>query len=295
MDSFEVRAALHPSPDTAKAEGVDESQPARIPHTALCVEAREGCVHVFMPPLDDVEHAVELLAVLERAAAAAKVPFVLEGYALPEDSRYQELPYHARPRRDRGERAPGGELARAGRHDHRAVRAARKNRLGADKFMVDGRHTGTGGRQSRDTWRGAARGQPRAAAPGPAAQPHHLLAAPPLSVLPVLGHFIGPTSQAPRVDEARHESLYELEIAFDELAHLQREATAAAGDATSGSQAAAMSPWLVDRALRHLLVDITGNTHRAEFCIDKLYSPDGPTGVWGWWSCAPSRCRRTRA
>ena len=267
---FDELAAL---PDRAAAAArkraeADEVEPEKLPRSALCVEARDGNLFVFMPPIQPVEHAVDLFGVVERAAAALGRAIVIEGYLPPIDPRIARLAITPDPGVLEVNVHPAASWPELVDITTGVYAEAHATRLGTETFHLDGTHAGTGGGNHLTL-----------GGPTPADSPllrrpdllrsiitfwqHH----PSLSFL-FSGRFIGPTSQAPRVDEARHESLYELEIAFAEL---ERRTT------TTGSA----PPWLVDRLFRHLLVDVTGSTHRAELCIDKLFSPESERGRLG--------------
>lgn len=240
--------------------------------TALGVEARGGHVHVFLPPTKRLEEYTDLLYLLERAAGEVEVPIVLEGYGPPPDPRLTQLVVTPDPGVIEVNVQPSHTWSELRELTTTLYDVARRTRLTTEKFDLDGLHTGTGG-GNHITLGGH---QP---ADSPLLRRPDLLASlvrywqrhPSLSYL-FSGRFIGPTSQAPRFDEARPEAVYEMEIALAELQRMS-DFAASIGEDTR--------PWVVDRALRHLLVDLTGNTHRAEFCVDKLYSPDSSRGRLG--------------
>jgi uncharacterized protein (DUF2126 family)/transglutaminase-like putative cysteine protease len=240
------------------------------PITALVAEVRDGFLYVFLPPTDALEHFVDLIARVEAAVAAVGTAVVVEGYGPPPDGRLQSMSITPDPGVIEVNVMPAASFAEQSEQLQVLYEKARLARLSTEAFDLDGTHGGTGG-GNHITLGGIT------PADSPLLRRPDLLVSlltywqrhPALSYL-FAGRFIGTTSQAPRVDEGRAEALYELEIAFAEIARL--------ADREGGNSARV---WIADRALRHLLTDITGNTHRAEFCIDKLYSPDGPRGRLG--------------
>jgi len=269
MDPMQSRGPLpQPKFSALKDDVLDPAAAEAAPgvvRTALCIEPRGGRLHIFMPPVGTADDYVELIAAIEQTAAELDRPAVIEGYHPPHDYRIKHLKVTPDPGVIEVNTHPVSSWPELVESTTALYEEARQSRLSTEKFDLDGRHTGTGG--GNHVVLGG-----RTPADSPFLRRPDLLKSliaywnnhPSLSYL-FSGRFIGPTSQAPRVDEGRQDALYELELALSKIPPREQPC----------------APWLVDRILRNLLTDLTGNTHRAEFCIDKLFAPESATGRLG--------------
>jgi uncharacterized protein (DUF2126 family)/transglutaminase-like putative cysteine protease len=272
-DPFRPREPLRPRRALPEGRARLVEQPLPEPgreepgvvRTALCVEARGGMIHVFLPPLAIAQDWLDLVAAVEATARDAGRKIFLEGYLPPGDPRLLHFSVTPDPGVIEVNIHPAAGWGELTTRTEELYEEARQVGLATEKFMLDGRHVGTGG--GNHMVMGAA--EP---ADSPFLRRPDLLKSlvgfwhnhPALSFL-FSGMFIGPTSQHPRVDEARSDAMHELETAFAEVP----------------PPGVPTPPWMVDRIFRNLLVDMTGNTHRTEFCIDKMYDPSGPGGRRG--------------
>ncbi|MCB9229457.1 MAG: transglutaminase family protein [Deltaproteobacteria bacterium] len=232
--------------------------------TALCVEIRNGHLSVFCPPLSYAEHFLELMIAIELVAKELSYHVRIEGYQPPADRRLQSFSVTPDPGVLEVNISPVANWNDYQNSLQTIYKEAHLANLSSSRFFVDGRRVGTGGGNHIVLGAQKPEDSPFLRRPDLLQSlltfwQHH----PSLSYL-FSSEFIGPTSQSPRIDESRNDSLYELEIAFR---HLEKNKETA--------------PWLVDRLFRNLLIDSSGNTHRSEFCIDKLFSPDSATGRLG--------------
>ena len=283
LDPFAPRAALPPAQDFRRpaplGPDLHRPEPFRavaqtgplvgrpepdVVRTALCVEPRHGLIHVFCPPLTEIEDWLELVAAIEATAEETGRKVILEGYPPPEDPRLLNFSVTPDPGVIEVNVHPAANWPDHVRRTEQLYEEARQVGLAAEKFMLDGRHVGTGG--GNHVVMGAARAED-----SPFLRRPDLLKSllgfwhnhPSLSFL-FSGLFIGPTSQHPRIDEARDDATNELEIAFEQVTPFSKT-----------------PPWMTDRLFRNILADMTGNTHRTEFSIDKMYDPNGGSGRRG--------------
>lgn len=232
--------------------------------TALSIEIREQKLFIFLPPITNTEAFLDLIASIEETAEAMNMAVMIEGYEPPHDLRIERMRVTPDPGVIEVNIHPTSSWSELTGVIDTLYEEAHQSRLGTLKFMQDGKQSGTGGGNHVTIGGITPSDSPLLRNPDLLRSlitfwQHH----PSLSYL-FSGQFIGPTSQAPRVDEGRLENLYELEIAFNQIPENEE-----------------VPFWLTDRLFRHMLTDLTGNTHRSEFCIDKLYSPDSSTGRLG--------------
>src|SRR5271156_6665123 len=253
MDLFERRPMADPLPAlSSTAETALE-----LIRPSLCIQAREGRLHVFLPYASKLADYLDLVAAVEDTCQYLQKPVWLEGYAPPSDPRMRSFSVTPDPGVLEVNLPPASDWDELEQINTVLFEEARKNRLTAEKFNYDGGHVATGGGSHIVIGGANVLDSPFLRRPDllrsmVAFWQNH----PSLSYL-FSGMYVGPTSQYPRVDEARMDALYELEIAFGQLVSND------------------CPPFVVDGLFRSLLVDVTGNSHRAEFCIDKLYPPEG--------------------
>ena len=224
---------------------------------SLCVQAREGRLHVFLPYSPKLADCLDLVSAVEDTCQHLQVPVWVEGYAPASDPRLRSFSVTPDPGVLEVNLPPASNWDELEQINTVLDAEGRRNRLTAEKFNYDGGRIATGGGNHIVIGGATLLDSPLLRRPDllrsmVAFWQNH----PSLSYL-FSGMYVGPTSQYPRVDEARMDALYELEIAFRNL------------------PARDCPPFVIDGLFRNLLVDTTGNSHRAEFCVDKLYPPEG--------------------
>jgi uncharacterized protein (DUF2126 family)/transglutaminase-like putative cysteine protease len=252
--------------DSPEARGPRSEARSEAPvRTALCIESRGDTLWAFLPPLTSFETFCELVRAIDRVREQLGCDISLEGYPPPPSPDARKFAVTPDPGVLEVNIPPTASARDAAELQQTVFDAALACGLTSERYLLDGRAVGSGGGHHITIGGPTPLGSPWLRRPDLLASliafaQHH----PSLSYL-FSGLFVGPTSQAPRVDEARHDALYELELALRKLF----------------DRAAPPPPWQVDQLLRNLLVDVAGSTHRAELSLDKLFDPHAPYGKQG--------------
>lgn len=240
--------------------------PPEALRSAITAEVRDGGLLVFLPPLPDAESFAELLSAVERTALRlSSPPLSIEGYPPPDAPGWESLSLIPDPGVIEVNLPPADDWESLEKTVSALYEAAAHCGLQGTRRLPSGEIVPTGG--GAHLVLGGASLEENPFLLNPSLLPgflrfiqHH----PSLSYL-FSGRFTGPSSQAPRIDESFFEVPYELEIALRAI-----EGMAAPADAAA-----------IDSILRNLLLDLHGNTHKAEVSVDKFFNPFIPNGRLG--------------
>jgi uncharacterized protein (DUF2126 family)/transglutaminase-like putative cysteine protease len=253
VDLFKTQPVADPLP--AIPESADTAEMLIRP--SLCVEVRDGRLNVFLPYASQLADYLDLIAAVEDTSSYLKTPVWLEGYAPAADPRLRSFSVTPDPGVLEVNLPPSSDWTELEHIYTLLSEEASKNRLTAEKFNYDGSQASTGGGSHIVLGGATVLDSPFLRRPDLLRSMVTFWQNHPAMSYFFSGLYVGPTSQSPRVDEARMDALYELEVAFGHLPEHD------------------CPPEVVDGFFRNLLVDVTGNSHRAEFCVDKLYPPPG--------------------
>jgi uncharacterized protein (DUF2126 family) len=242
------------------------SLPPGVLPRALTAEICDGALSLFIPPFLEASSFANLLAAIEETAESLNSPpLALEGYPPPHDDAWESLSVIPDPGVIEVNLPPAANWESLEKTVSALFLAAEQCGLRGTRLLPSGEIAATGGGghlvlggASMDT--------------NPFLLKPYLLPSflrfiqrhPSLSYL-FSGRFVGPSSQAPRIDESFFEIPRELAHSLASMEEMEAPA----------------SPIMIDAILRNLLLDYNGNTHKAEVSVDKFFNPFMPKGRLG--------------
>jgi len=248
-----LRLPLHRLPEGAIRRG-------------LSVELRDSELIVFLPPLPSFACFAELVRAIETLAHKLNLPPLrLEGYTPPRDDELESMALTSDPGVLEVNLPPADNWPDFERFIRGLYKSAESIGMRALKYQISGRQVSTGGGAHIVLGGPDLDHNPFIERPNLLSSFLRFLQQHPSLSYAFSGLFIGPSSQAPRIDESAFELPYEMEIALRGIENMS----------------APGQPWMIDAILRNLLMDWNGNTHRAELSVDKFYNINTGNGRSG--------------